>query len=74
MTLSGHYPLVWVETAVLLASLPTATNVFVIAQQYGIWQERASATVMITTVFSVLTVSVLLYLMQSSALPGDFSP
>jgi hypothetical protein len=74
MTLSGHYPLVWVETAVLLASLPTATNVFVIAQQYGIWQERASATVMITTVFSVLTVSVLLYLMRSSALPGDFSP
>ena len=60
--------------AVLLASLPTATNVFVIAQQYGIWVERASATVLITTVTSVATVSALLWLITSGTLPADLFP
>ncbi|MGO4842754.1 AEC family transporter, partial [Rhizobiaceae sp. 2RAB30] len=30
----GDYPPTWLFSAVLLAALPTATNVFVIAQQY----------------------------------------
>ena len=71
---TGNYPPVWVATALLLAALPTATNVFVIAQQYGIWQERASATVLITTVLSVFTVSALLYLLKSGMLPADLFP
>lgn len=60
---------VWLLTAVLLASLPTATNVFVIAQQYGVWTERASASIFVTTVFSVLTVSALLYAINTDVLP-----
>jgi malonate transporter len=63
----GDFDPVWVYTAVLLASLPTATNVFVIAQQYGVWVERSSATVMITTALSVLTVSAWLYLVTTGA-------
>jgi hypothetical protein len=58
----GGIASVWMLTAVLLASLPTATNVFILAQQYGVWVERASASILVTTVVSVLTVSVLLYL------------
>jgi malonate transporter and related proteins len=58
----------------LLASLPTATNVFVIAQQYGIWVERASASVLITTCVSVVTVTVLLYLITTGMLPPDLFP
>jgi hypothetical protein len=50
LSLIGDFEPVWVYTAVLLASLPTATNVFVIAQQYSTWVERASATVLVTTV------------------------
>ena len=42
-------------SAVLLAALPTATNVFVIAQQYGVWVQRASASILITTLLSVGT-------------------
>ncbi len=61
----GSFDPVWVSTAVLLAALPTATNVFVIGQQYGVWQERASATILITTGFSVFTVSLVLYLIRS---------
>jgi predicted permease len=68
----GHLDPVWLFTAVLLASLPTATNVFVIAQQYGVWIERASASVLLTTACSVLTVSLLLYLITTGQLPADF--
>jgi malonate transporter and related proteins len=74
LSLTGNYPAVWVATALLLAALPTATNVFVIAQQYQTWQERASATVLITTVISVVTVSGLLYLIKSGAFPADLFP
>ena len=74
LSLTGDFDPVWVYSAVLLAALPTATNVFVISQQYGIWQERASATVLITTILSVLTLPVLLYLITSGLLPPDLFP
>jgi len=74
MSLFGNFPAVWVETAVLLAALPSATNVFVIAQQYQIWQERASATVLITTVLSVASVPFILFLLKSGALAPDLFP
>ncbi|MDO9418590.1 AEC family transporter [Pararhizobium sp.] len=74
LSLVGNFEPVWVYTAILLASLPTATNVFVIAQQYGVWQERASATILITTVLSVATVTLLLYLVTSGTLPPDLFP
>lgn len=65
----GPFDPVWTLTAVLLAALPTATNVFVIGQQYGVWAERASAAVLVTTVASVLTVSGLLYAIKTDRLP-----
>ncbi|MEM1376883.1 MAG: AEC family transporter [Pseudomonadota bacterium] len=68
---AGDFPDVWIYAAVLLAGLPTATNVFVIAQQYDVWVERASATVLITTVCSVFTVTGLLFLMTNGILPPD---
>lgn len=70
----GDFPRVWMLSAVLLAALPTATNVFVIAQQYGVWVERASASVLVTTCLSVLTVTTLLYLITSGILPPDLFP
>jgi len=70
----GDFPDAWMYTGVLLASLPTATNVFVIAQQYGVWVERASATILVTTLISVLTVTSLIYLFASGTLPPDLFP
>lgn len=61
---------IWLYSAVLLATLPTATNVFVIAQQYDVWQERASSAVVITTVFAMLSVTSFLYLVQTGWLPS----
>lgn len=61
----GSFDPIWVSTAVLLAALPTATNVFVIGQQYQVWQERASATILVSTVLSVFTVTLVLYFIRS---------
>ncbi|MBP0650912.1 AEC family transporter, partial [Mycobacterium tuberculosis] len=58
----GGFDRVLVMTAMLMAALPPALNVFVIAQQYGVYVERASTTVLAGTVVSVVTVTGLLYL------------
>ena len=67
----GDFDRIWIFSAVLLAALPTATNVFVIAQQYGVWVERASASILVTTCLSVVTVTGLLYLITSGTLAAD---
>jgi len=71
---AGDFDRIWVFTAVLLAALPTATNVFVIAQQYGAWVNRASASILMTTLVSVLTVSALLYAITTGMPPHDLFP
>ncbi|MEM9329895.1 MAG: AEC family transporter [Pseudomonadota bacterium] len=68
---AGDFDRTWVLTAILLASLPVATNVYVIAQQYNVWVERASASIMITTAVSVLTVSILLFAIATGQMPVD---
>lgn len=70
----GDFEPVWTYTAVLLASLPTATNVFVIAQQYNVWAARASSMVLVSTIVSVFTVTGLLYLIATGLLPPDLFP
>jgi malonate transporter and related proteins len=51
---------VWGQAALLMAALPTASNAFVLARQYDIFVEETSATVLLSTVFSVFTVSAML--------------
>ncbi len=70
----GDFKPVWVYTAVLLAALPTATNVYVIAQQYDTWVARASSMVLVSTTLSVLTVTALLYTIATGWLPPDLFP
>lgn len=53
-------PLFWAQSAVILSSLPTAALVFVMAQKYEIYIQRATASVLVSTVLSVLTVSFIL--------------
>lgn len=42
------------------ASLPTAGNIFMLAQHYGVAPQRVSATILISTAVSILTVSLVL--------------
>lgn len=71
--LGGVSP-VWVYTAVLMASLPTALNAFVMARQYEVYIEQASNGVLICTIASVLTVTTLLYLIERKLLPITLFP
>jgi predicted permease len=46
----------WVQTGVLMAALPTAGNVYVVAQRYSADADRVSAAILLSTVASVATV------------------
>ena len=50
----------WSQAAVILAALPVGALVFVIAQQYNVFVQRASAAILVSTVLSVATISLLL--------------
>ncbi|MBB4302282.1 hypothetical protein GGD81_001309 [Rhodobium orientis] len=60
---------VWVATAVLMACLPPAANVFVIARQYRVYMERASSAILVGTVVSVATVTLVIFLVRGDMLP-----
>lgn len=68
-TLIGGFDPVWVQTAVLMAALPPAINTFVLAEQYGVYVERASTTILVATASSVVTVTGLLYFIARGAIP-----
>ena len=70
----GGFEPVWIYSATLLSALPTATNVFVISQQYGVWQERASASILIITLASVFTLPLVLYLIHASSGAAYLAP
>jgi predicted permease len=68
----GDFGREWTLTAVLMASLPTALNVFVLANQYHSYVERASTAILISTLGSVITVTGLLYLISTNTIPYRF--
>ena len=70
---AGPFDPVWMQAAILLAALPTATNVYVIAQQYDVWVNRASAAVLATTLVSILTVTGVLYGLREGVIPTEFA-
>ena len=64
----GPFPQPWAATALLIASLPPALNVFVIARQNDAWIEPASVAVLIGTFASVVTLTSVMWLLQSGRL------
>lgn len=69
LSLLGPFPQTWIYTAVLMAALPPALNVFILARQYDCWVEPASSSVLIGTVISVLTLTTVMWLVKSELLP-----
>src|SRR5215472_283775 len=68
MWLFGPFAQPWSATAVLMASLPPALNVFVIARQNETWIEPASVAVLIGTFASVVTLTTAMWLLQTGRL------
>jgi len=56
---------VWAQAALLMAALPTASNAFVLAKQYDVFVEETSATILLSTLLSVFTVSAMLVWLRS---------
>ena len=50
----------WAIGGVVLAALPTGVNPFVLAERHGVYVERSSVAVVVSTLGSVVTLSVLL--------------
>ncbi|MBI5265002.1 MAG: AEC family transporter [Bradyrhizobium sp.] len=68
MLLFGPFAQPWAATAVLMASLPPALNVFVIARQNEAWIESASVAVMLGTFASVITLTSVMWVIQAGRL------
>lgn len=67
--LLGPFSPIWVQTMLLMAALPPALNAFVLARQYAVYVEEASAGVLVGTLTSVVTVTLMLYLLQERLIP-----
>jgi malonate transporter and related proteins len=69
--LTGRYvfPLdpLWLTVATLNAAFPAGTNVYMLAQMYGVGVARATNAIVISTVGSVFTLSVVLLLLDVQA-------
>jgi malonate transporter len=68
MLLFGPFAQPWAATAVLMASLPPALNVFVIARQNETWVEPASVAVLLGTFASVVTLTSVMWFIQTGRL------
>ena len=68
MLLFGPFAQPWAATAVLMAALPPALNVFVMARQNNTWIEPASVAVLIGTFASVVTLTSVMWFIQSGRL------
>lgn len=69
LSLLGPFNEVWVYTAVLMAALPPALNVFIMARQYDTWVEQASSSILMGTLFSVVTLTTVMWLAKTQRLP-----
>jgi predicted permease len=69
LSLFGPFDQTWVYTAVLMAALPPALNVFVFARQYDVWVEQASSAVLVGTLVSVVTLTSVMWMVKTGTLP-----
>ena len=69
LSLFGPFDQLWVYSAVLMAALPPALNVFVFARQYDSWVEQASGAVLVGTLVSVVTLTSVMWMVKTQSLP-----
>jgi malonate transporter and related proteins len=74
ISLIADVPPVWTYTAMLMAALPPALNVYVMARQYNAYVERASTAILIGTLASTVTLTTLMFLVSHGYLPADLFP
>lgn len=50
LSLVGGFDPIWVYTSILMASLPTALNAFVMARQYNVYVQQSSSAILVSTI------------------------
>lgn len=69
LSILGPFSEPWIYTAVLMASLPPALNVFIMARQYDTFVEEASSAILLGTALSVVTLTTVMWLVKTHQLP-----
>jgi malonate transporter and related proteins len=59
----------WLNVAVMMAALPTASNAFILATQYKTYVAGASTAVIVTTALSAVTIPLIVYAIKAGILP-----
>jgi predicted permease len=74
LSILGDFSPPWVFAAMIMAALPPALNIFVISTQYGVGVERASASILVGTVASMITLTAFVWLIREGYMPHDLFP
>jgi predicted permease len=74
LSIIGDFPPHWVFAGMIMAALPPALNIFVISTQYGVGVERASASILVGTIASMVTLTLFLWLIREGHMPHDIFP
>jgi malonate transporter and related proteins len=74
LSIMGDFPPAWVFAGMVMAALPPALNIFVISTQYGVGVERASASILVGTIASMVTLTLFLWLIREGYMPHDLFP
>jgi len=74
LSIIGDFPPAWVYAGMIMAALPPALNIFVISSQYGVGVERASASILVGTIASIVTLTLFLWLIREGYMPHDLFP
>jgi malonate transporter len=73
LAIVGGFSPVWIAAAIVMAALPPALNIFVVANQYGIGAERASAAILVGTILSMVTLTGILWCLKTGVVnPAPF--
>ena len=70
----GDFGPTWTYAAIVMAALPPALNLFVIASQYNVGIERAFACVLVGTLVSMVTLTAFLWFIKTGRMPYDLFP
>ncbi len=69
LSVFGPFSEAWIYTAVLMAALPPALNVFIMARQYDTFVEQASSSILLGTLVSVVSLTFVMWLVKTQQLP-----
>lgn len=74
LSVVGTFDRAWIYCAILMAALPPALSVFVMATQYKTYEDASSTAVLVGTVASIPTLLTWLYLLENNLIPIDLVP